>query len=480
MATDADPQRERFLHGPLGPTVLRFGVPLALAMVLQVLFNLVDQYLIARLPPGVRDASIDALGICDMVAALATILSYGYSSATATLIAQARGRGDDDEVARLAWGSLGAVSVFGLGLGLAGALFADGIVGGVLGAKGAVRALGAGYLRVILGGVVTVFVMFQGTSIQRALGQSKRTLLAFVVGNVLNLVLAVLLVYGPGEAPLVFSWGPPIARALHLPRWEVVGAAWATVIARALACALPVIMLARDLRVRSRGVSLLPTRADLRRTLALAWPTSTQFSVRIAAVLLVIALVHHFYTSPTNSDAGTAYSLCLRMETMALFVSMGWGSAAQTVVGMCVGASMIPRARAAGWWAAGFNAATMALLAVLYRFGGEAFLTFFTPSAEVVRIGVGYLGVVGPSYVLFGFAIVLSNAIVGAGASRLAMVMDLALVFAVQLPLMLLVASALRAPLSALWTSVAAVYLLTALGYAALWRRPAMWTKRAS
>jgi CRP-like cAMP-binding protein len=139
MATDADPQREHFLHGPLGPTVLLFGTPLALAMVLQVLFNLVDQYLIARLPSAVRDASLDALGICDMVAALATILSYGYSSATATLIAQARGRGDDDEVARLAWGSLGAVTVFGLTLGGLGALFADPIVGGVLGAKGAVR-----------------------------------------------------------------------------------------------------------------------------------------------------------------------------------------------------------------------------------------------------------------------------------------------------------------------------------------------------
>jgi putative MATE family efflux protein len=475
MATDADPQREQFLHGPLGPTVLRFGTPLALAMVLQVLFNLVDQYLIARLPSAVRDASLDALGICDMVAALATILSYGYSSATATLIAQARGRGDDDEVARLAWGSLGAVTVFGLTLGGLGALFADPIVGGVLGAKGAVRALGVGYLRVILGGVVTVFLMFQGTSIQRALGQSKRTLVAFVVGNVLNLFLAVLLVYGPGEAPAVFSWGPPIARALHLPRWEVVGAAWATVIARVIASLIPVVLLAGTLRVRARKVSFLPTREDLRRTVALAWPTSTQFSVRIAAVLLVIALVHHFYTTPTNSDAGTAYALCLRMETMALFVSMGWGSAAQTVVGTCVGAGKIPRAQAAGWWAAGFNAVTMATLAVLYRVGGEAFLTFFSANAEVVRIGVGYLGVVGPSYVLFGFAIVLSNAIVGAGASRLAMVMDLALVFAVQLPLMLIVAAALHAPKETLWLSIAGVYLLTAMGYATLWRRPSGW-----
>ena len=53
-----------------------------------------------------------------------------------------------------------------------------------------------------------------------------------VASNVLNLLLSVLLVYGPGEAPPVFSWGPPIARALHIPRMELVGAAWSTVLAR--------------------------------------------------------------------------------------------------------------------------------------------------------------------------------------------------------------------------------------------------------
>ncbi|MBP6834671.1 MAG: hypothetical protein KA978_28060, partial [Deltaproteobacteria bacterium] len=104
--TTSDPARDRMLHGPLAWTVLRFGAPLAAAMVLQVVFNLVDQYIIARLPPVLSDASLDALGICDMVAALGTILSYGVSSATATLVSQARGRDNQREVAEIAWGSV--------------------------------------------------------------------------------------------------------------------------------------------------------------------------------------------------------------------------------------------------------------------------------------------------------------------------------------------------------------------------------------
>ena len=471
----SDPARDRMLHGPLGWTVLRFGAPLAAAMVLQVVFNLVDQYIIARLPPVISDASLDALGICDMVAALGTILSYGVSSATATLVAQARGRGDQREVAEIAWGSVGLVTVLGLAFGAVAIVGADVIVHGLLGAKGLVRALAAGYLRVIVGGIVTVFVMFQVTAVQRAMGRSKLPLAVFASGNILNLFLAVLLVYGPGPAPAIFSWGPPIAAALGLPRWGVVGAAWATVIARAVVMVPPLWLLRRSLAVSLHRVPFFPSSAVRRRIVGLAWPTSTQFSVRIAAVLLVIALVHHFFTTPGNSDAGTAYALCLRMETMALFVSMGWGGAAQTLVGTNIGAGLYARARRAAWITGAYNVASMLLLAALFIGAGEYFLRFFTTQDVIVRRAQDYLAVVGPSYTAFGLAIVLGNALVGAGSTRLALRIDLVLVLAVQFPLMLVVTALLHAPPSGLWAAVVAVNIVSALVYTVVARRGASW-----
>ena len=471
----SDPARQRMLHGPLAWTVLRFGAPLAAAMVLQVVFNLVDQYIISRLPPALSDASLDALGICDMVAALGTILSYGVSTGTATLIAQHKGAGETASVSRVAWASVGMVIALGLAFALVGVLGADVIVHDLLGAKGLVRALAAGYLRVIVGGIVTVFLMFQVTAVQRAMGHSKLPLAVFAAGNVLNLLLAVLLVYGPGPAPAVFAWGPPIAAALGVPRWGVVGAAWATVIARAVVMVVPLLLLRRSLGVASHRVPLLPSPAALRRIVSLAWPTSTQFTVRIAAVLVVIALVHHFFTTPGNSDAGTAYALCLRMETMALFVSMGWGGAAQTLVGTNVGAGLFDRARRAAWITGAYNVVTMVALAALFIGQGERFLRFFTTQDDIVRRAQDYLAVVGPSYAAFGFAIVLGNALVGAGATRLALRVDLVLVLAVQLPLMLVVTAALRAPPAGLWAAVVVVNVMSAIVYAVVARLGSSW-----
>ena len=67
--------RLRILHGKLPLEVLRFGAPLALGMGLQTTFNLVDAYLISRLPPEVSGPALGAIGICDQLAALGTIVS---------------------------------------------------------------------------------------------------------------------------------------------------------------------------------------------------------------------------------------------------------------------------------------------------------------------------------------------------------------------------------------------------------------------
>ena len=83
----ADQRESRILTGPLAWEVARFGTPLAVGMALQTTFNLVDAYLIAHLPANEVDAAVGAIGICDQVAALGTIISFGVSTAAAAITA---------------------------------------------------------------------------------------------------------------------------------------------------------------------------------------------------------------------------------------------------------------------------------------------------------------------------------------------------------------------------------------------------------
>jgi len=462
------PARERILHGPLGWELFRFGGPLALGMGLQVVFNLVDQLLISRLPEAVATPSLDALGICDMVVAVGSIVCYGLGTAAAARVAQHKGEGDPAAAARAAWCSVGLVLALGAICLVAALLFSGPIVRVLMGARGPTARIAENYLRIMLGGSITVFLTLHLTSLLRAVGRVRHGVAAMVLGNAFNAVLAAVLIFGAGPSPRwVHAWAHPIAAALHLPRMELDGAAWAALVARSLAALALYLFVRRELA----PASLFPGGPLSRSLIRVAWPASAQYVVRIGATLFAIALLHHFFTSDGDVRAGTAYALCLRMETMALFLSIGWGSGAQVFAGMALGAGLSDRAARAGWIAAAYTAGTMGLLAVAYVFAGEALLGIFTADRVVVAHGVAFLRVVGPSYLAFGAAVALAGAISGAGATRLGFRLDAALVALIQVPL-LCVAVALRieGDPSRLWWAVAASNAVSVVAYAAAYR----------
>src|SRR4051812_15662641 len=172
MSTGTEDQ-SRITTRPIGWEMLRFGAPIALGMGLQTTFNLVDAYVIARLSPEVAGPALGALGICDQLSAIGTICSYGLTTASSALIAQAYGRRDRPAIQRLVWQSILAVAALSVVFGLISVAFAGPILARVVGAKGQVAELGAGYLRVNSGGAFSMFFLLQLTGIQRALGSSK-------------------------------------------------------------------------------------------------------------------------------------------------------------------------------------------------------------------------------------------------------------------------------------------------------------------
>lgn len=468
----------RILSKPIATEMLRFGLPIALGMGLQTTFNLVDAYVIARLEPGVAGPALGALGICDQLSAIGTIMSYGLTTASTAMIAQAHGRGDSERVRALVWQSILAVTALSILFGLTSVAFAGPILASVVGAKGAVAALGTSYLRVNSGGAFSMFFLLQLTGIQRSLGSSKTPVALLVLSNVLNLFLAVLLVYGPGDAPEVFSWGPSIARLLHLPRMELLGAAWATVIARTLTLVPVVYLLAKRFDVLDKKSITRPDAPVLKEIWKIAWPSSTQFVVRMLAMLVTHSLVARAFTTATDQSATTALGIVFRLETMALFVAMGWGSAAQTFVGQNLGAGHEARARRSGQWAALYNGLLMVAIAVAYQHAGQTIVAFFDSDPHVVAVAVSYVNVVSWSYVGLGTGVVLGSAITGAGATRTTLLTDVAVVLLVQVPACAAAVLLPNESLGRLWAAVAITYAVSGAVYLVVYR-VAPWMKGA-
>lgn len=465
------PASKRILEGRLYVEVGRFGIPLALGMGLQTTFNLIDAYILGRLERGAASAALGAIGICDQLAALGTILSYGLSVATATILSRRHGEGDPREVRRVASQSLLFIFTLSILFFVVAMVGAGWLMHDVVGAKGRVAAFGTRYLRTMIGGSFSIFLLLHLTTIQRALGSSKTPIAMLVGANVLNLVLAVLLVYGPGQAPPVFAWGPPMARALGLPRLELIGAAWATILARVVFIVPTFVVLVRRFGLFRRESWEKPDFAILARIWSVGWPTSAQLVVRIAAMLFTHSVVARAFTTDTDQSATTALGIVFRLETMALFVGLGWGSASQTFMGQNIGARALARAKASGWYATAYNAGMMALLAVVYRGYGGAIVAFFDGTPRVVAFAVEYIRWVGPSYVGLGIGIVLGSAIQGAGATLQTLLTDLWIVCLLQVPASIVVVFVAGWGPDRLWQVVAATYIAYAIAYTLAYRR---------
>jgi putative MATE family efflux protein len=452
--------------------VALFGTPLALGMAFQTTFNLVDAYLVSRLPAAEVQPALGALGICDQFGALGTIISYGISTASGSMMARQKGAGDEESVRKTAWQSLLLVAALGLVFALIGVTLAGPIVRDVIGAKGAVAVLAVPYLRVVVAGSFSMFFVLQLTSMQRALGSAKTPMALLAGGNVLNVALAIVMMFGDGPAPAAFAWGAPIARALHIPAMGLQGAAWATVIARTLVLIPNVVVMIRRFAIARpppEGAKADPK--ILGEIVDLAWPSSAQFVLRIGAFLFVNSLVARAYTTATDQTATTALGLVFRLDTMALFVGMGWGSAAQTFVGQNLGAGLDERATKSGWIATVYDGLTNLALWAMFAVAGGAILHVFDDDPAPVGIALEYLRQVAPSYVGLGVGVVLSNAMTGAGATRISLWLDTAIILGFQVPVSLVVVAVLHAGYLDLFRCVAATNVVGAVVYAVVYGR---------
>ncbi|MEM9194328.1 MAG: MATE family efflux transporter, partial [Myxococcota bacterium] len=148
---------------------------------------------------------------------------------------------------------------------------------------------------------------------------------------------------------------------------------------------------------------------------------------------------------------------------------MGWGAAASSYVGMNLGAGHARRAHRSGLVASGYALLTTALLVALYLGFSEPIIGFFDPSPGVLQAGDEYLHRIGWTYLFVGVAVVLSQAMTGAGATFASMVLDASILVLLVVPAAYVVVEVLHLPRTALWWTIAVGNVVAAAAYVAFY-----------
>ncbi|MBR4954037.1 MAG: MATE family efflux transporter [Oscillospiraceae bacterium] len=378
--------------GKPSKVILNFSLPLLLSTALQQAYNIADSIIVGQYTGQMGLASIgSAYPITLLFVAVATGASMGCS----VVISQLFGSKNMERVKTAISTSLISLSAVGILLALLGILLAGPIMR-LINTSDIYFDNAVVYLKIYSVGVIPMMVYNAANAIYTGLGDSKSPLYFLLLSSVLHIILVIIAV-GPMEM-------------------GVAGAAWATTISQVVAAVLTGLFVVK--KVRTINTENRPALFDisvLGKMGRIGLPAIFQQACVAFAHTIVQSLVNTF---DTYVVAG--YEISNKINTV-LYSSMNTlGTALSSYVAQCYGAGKFRRIKE------GFKVSYLMVLgvsiffiAVCQLFPSQIMSIFVKEGSDpgVIEVGVNYLRIITPVYLLITVIITTGGLLRGLGHS---------------------------------------------------------------
>jgi putative MATE family efflux protein len=395
----------------------------------QTLYNLVDAYFLGKL----GEAELSAPTIAFPVIFFLILFGIGFSMAGTTLIAQAKGKGDDARVDFYLGQSTTILTVTAVVIAVAGVALSGPLLR-LLQTPGEVFGFTRDYTVIIFSGMPFMFGFLILQSAMQGIGRTMVPLWIQLGTVAFNIALDPLLIFGIGP----------------FPAWGVSGAATATVIARGLSSVVAVALLVRGRHgLRLRAVNLRPQRESVRLFLRIGLPSSLGQALTALGFTVLQGIVNSF-----GAPVIAAFGVANRLIGLFNMPALGVSRAVTTLVGQHLGARQQEEARSFVYTGVGVIQSFLIPAMVLAFFFGGGFIRFFVNDPETIAYGAELFRIVAPSVVAFGFFHAFIGAFQGAGDTKPVMYFNVARLWLLRLPLSWLLALSLGLGPEGIWWSM--------------------------
>jgi putative MATE family efflux protein len=353
-------------RGSIVRHLVGLAIPIAIGMMFQMLYVMVDMYFVA----GLGDAAIAGLVTAGNVQFVVLALTQVLGAGAMALIAQAVGRGDRIDATlvfnqSLLIACLCAALTLLVGYGGAGFYMRS------VAADDATRIAGTTYLRWFLPGMALQFALVAMGAALRGTGVARPGMIVQISTVALNALLAPVFVAG---------W------LTHRPM-GIAGAGLASSISIALGVALMALHFARrEKYIRFDARSCVPDPVAWKRILRIGLPPGGEF-----VILFVFLAVIYVVIRPFGAAAQAGFGIGSRLNQAIFLPAMAVAFAVAPLAGQNFGAQRLDRVRETFRAAAIIGSSIMMALTLLCQWKPEWLMHAFTSDPAVVAIGSGYL-----------------------------------------------------------------------------------------
>ena len=407
------PAKNDFTLGSMRANMLKQAVPLTLAQLINVLYNIVDRMYIGHIPEEGM-VSLTGLGVTFPIIMIVSAFTNLFGQGGAPLASIARGEGDDERAERIMGNSFTLLIIAGIVLTIVGLLIKRPVLY-AFGASDVTFPYANAYITIYLLGSIFVMLGLGMNSYINAQGFPRIGMLSVLIGAVCNLLLDPLFIF-----------------AFHM---GVRGAALATIISQGVSAAWVLVFLTGKraiLRLRLRNMKLDPKITGKITGLGL-----TGFTMAITNSVVQIAWNASLQTLGGDLYVGIMTVINSVREIITLPVH-GITTGSQPVLGYNYGAKRFDRVREGirfMFWVGFLYSIGVWLLVNLIP---SVFIRIFNQDPALLTIGPRCMRLYYMGYFLMAFQFVGQSVFVALGKAKQAVFFSLFRKVVVVVPLVLI------------------------------------------
>ncbi len=415
-----------FTEGPIVGPLIRFGLPVLLALLLQNLYGAVDMWVVGNWG---TEADVSAVNTGSWLMATITQVIVGLSMGTTILLGQKIGMRKEHELGDVMGTGICLFAIFGLIVTAIVEVFAVQIATIMQSPQEAFVGT-VEYLRICGGGLLFIVAYNLIGALFRGLGNSKVPLMTVAFACVFNIV---------GDLLLVAKF--------HM---GVGGAAIATVVAQALSVVISVFVIKMQGMPFEFGLkNIRINKTHLKSTVTLGLPIAFQDTLISISFLVVTAIVNSLGVT-ASAGMAVAEKLCgfimlvpsAFMQSMAAFVSQN------------IGARQWKRSLKTLRSGLAISVFVGVIMAYITFFHGDALASIFASGKEqVIANAYAYLKAYAFDTLLVSFMFCFVGFFNGCGKTKFVMVQGIAGAFLVRIPFSYIMS--LQTPPSLFWIGMA-------------------------
>lgn len=394
----------KFINHPKKALYL-ISYPVALAMLVQVLYDVIDTVFIGRLGAEELAAITFAFPLFFILFALNSGLGAGMGSKISRLLGQ-KNRRDAENTAMhgVIFSVVLAAILLALGFYILTPLFE------MFGAKDRVLSLAIGYASMLFFGFFFMFTASAFSSIFSSQGDTRTDMIIQVVALLINLVLDPILIFG-------FDMG-------------IRGAALGTVIGYAIAVMLYFYYINKKSYLKLRWASFRFSKDITWEIISVGFPTVIMVLILSVYIIFINRFMAHF-----GVEYVATFGLVSIVESIVIIPLAALSVSMLTLSGMFHGAKKYDKLIKISWYSIKSTLVITSIIGALIFLGSRWVFYIFTSDPEIIALSASFMRFDVFTFPLMGIVMIVSRIMQGLGKGLPGLILQVVRVFIVAVPL---------------------------------------------